>query len=90
MRGLYDKYQVVRSATGAALPRGSCFVLVPDKDPSARVALAAYAEATDNAALARDIRDWLDALRLDRSGMAVPPQDGCAGAGRHARPGEHR
>ena len=39
-----------------------CFVLRPDRDPAAKAALLAYADATDNVALADDIRRWMDTI----------------------------
>lgn len=41
----------------------NCFVLRPEKDPAARAALKAYAKATDNKVLARDLTDWLASLK---------------------------
>ncbi len=82
MRGLYGKHSVVRTSTGQTLPEGTYFVLVPAKDPAARVALAAYAEATDNATLAQDIQHWLEQLRMERT----VPAGALAVGGRHARP----
>lgn len=39
-----------------------CFVLRPDRDPAAKAALLAYEDATDNVALADDIRRWMDTI----------------------------
>ena len=55
--GLYGKYSVYKNKDGSQVT--DCFVLHPDKDPAAVVALTAYATATDNAELAADIRGWI-------------------------------
>ncbi|GEM_PF-4448033 len=55
-KGLYGKYIVHRNDL---TPVYSCFVLEPDKDPAAVVALRAYAAATENKALAQDIYNWV-------------------------------
>ena len=54
-KGLYGKYTVTRND----LTQDDCFVLKPNKDPAARIALKAYAEATTNKALAQDIYNWI-------------------------------
>ena len=51
--GLYGKYSVYKNKDGSQVT--DCFVLRPDNDPAAVVALTAYAAATDNAELAADI-----------------------------------
>lgn len=60
MDGLKVKYNVFKISDGSAVEE--CFVLRPDRDPAAKVALLAYADATDNTALADDIRRWMDAI----------------------------
>ena len=55
--GLKVKYVVVKTDTGELVE--NCFVLRPDKDPAARLALEAYAQATDNQVLASDITEWI-------------------------------
>ena len=57
-RGLYAKYQVTRTD---GKPAGRVFVLAYDKDPFARIALAAYAMAcrVTHANLSRDLFDRL-------------------------------
>ena len=60
-KGIYDKYEVRRKETGEVLD--NCFVLRPTTDTAARIGLAAYAEATHNPQLAREIRVWLKKLR---------------------------
>lgn len=57
MKGLYSKYTVIENETGEEV--GGCFVLRPKKDKAARVALKAYAQATDNIQLSEDIIAWL-------------------------------
>lgn len=61
--GLKRKYIVRKSDTGEAVD-GS-FVLRPDKDTAAVVALRAYARATDNETLAADIIKWVGAEESD-------------------------
>lgn len=56
-KGLTHKYDVRKADTGEVVE--NCFVLRPDKDPAAVAALRAYAESTDNAALAADIINWI-------------------------------
>lgn len=51
--GLRQKYRVYKAKDNA--PVEGCFVLRPGKDPAARIALEAYAKATDNKALSDDI-----------------------------------
>lgn len=58
--GLRPKYDVRKASTGELVY--PCFVLRPDRDPASVAALAAYAEATDNAELAADLRRWLEEL----------------------------
>ena len=55
--GLKEKYLVFKADTGEKVR--NCFVLRPDKDPAAIVALRAYAETTDNENLAGDIYIWV-------------------------------
>lgn len=61
--GLKVKYRVYH-AEGNTPVEGDCFVLRPDKDPTAIMALEAYAIFTDNAQLSRDITEWLK--RIER------------------------
>lgn len=58
--GLHHKYDVTKRSTGQRVT--DCFVLVPSKDPTARKALAAYADATDNPHLAADLRAWVASI----------------------------
>jgi len=60
---LYCKYNVYKIDDG--MPVKDCFVLRPDRDPAARAALAAYAIATTNKALAKDLMDWLIASKME-------------------------
>lgn len=57
-RGLFSKYSVAKNGH----PVEDCFVLEPETDPAARAALEAYAQATQNDALAADLHDWLQKL----------------------------
>lgn len=58
--GLKRKYVVLKSDTGECVE--NCFVLRPDKDKAAIAALLAYADATDNHVLAKDIRAWISTI----------------------------
>lgn len=51
--GLRKKYRVYKAKDNT--PVEDCFVLRPEKDPAARIALEAYAKATDNKALSEEI-----------------------------------
>lgn len=51
--GLQQKYRVYKTKDNT--PVEDCFVLRPEKDPAARIALEAYAKATENKVLAEDI-----------------------------------
>jgi hypothetical protein len=64
--GYYEKFKIVRNDTGEEITEFR-FVLIPgppSNDPHARVALRAYADSCDseNSALARELRERLDAL----------------------------
>ena len=61
--GLMVKYNVTKIDDGTVV--NNCFVLRPDKDHAARAALRAYADATPNDALRRDIRKWVDEIEQD-------------------------
>ena len=56
-KGLKAKYLVFKADTGERV--GNCFVLRPDKDHAAVEAIRAYARATDNETLAKDIYNWV-------------------------------
>ena len=56
-KGLKAKYLVFKADTGERVE--NCFVLRPDKDPASVEALRAYASATDNETLAKDIYNWV-------------------------------
>ncbi|MFE4712620.1 MULTISPECIES: hypothetical protein [unclassified Paenibacillus] len=60
-QGLYNKYQIINRETSQEA-EGQYFVLNPAKDPAARAALMAYADATDNQQLAMDITFWVSNL----------------------------
>lgn len=55
--GLKVKYNVTKVSDGSIV--NNCFVLRPDKDSAAVVALRAYAATTENKALAADIVGWI-------------------------------
>lgn len=55
--GLYEKYVVIKKVDGTTIT--DCFILVPEKDPAAVVAMQAYAAATDNKRLADDLYKWV-------------------------------
>lgn len=59
MIGLYGKYEVTKDGE----PVEDCFVLRPERDPAAAIALAVYAEVTDNDQLRADLRAWGDRIR---------------------------
>lgn len=66
--GLSTKYLVVHGDGEPLSPsrvKGypECFVLRPDRDRAARMALHTYACATPNRVLAADLLEWLNALR---------------------------
>lgn len=63
--GLYKKFTIFDRD---GKPVDGCFVLRPDRDPAARVALEAYADATDNDHLEFDIRAWLTMLEEEDIG----------------------
>lgn len=51
--GLRQKYRVCKAKDNT--PVDGCFVLRPEKDPAARIAMEAYAKATENKILAEDM-----------------------------------
>lgn len=57
--GLYAKYEVRKGSE----PVEDCFVLRPDRDAAARVALLAYAYATDDLKLRGDLHRWVQAIQ---------------------------
>lgn len=83
-RGLFGKYSVEKDGE----PVEACFVLEPEDDPAAREALVAYADATENDALAEDLREWVAQERpvgewsagADVLADAVDDLDGVMGA----------
>lgn len=62
-RGYYEKFRVVRKETGEEVEEDT-FTLIPSKDPAARVALAAYAQAAadiyENEQLKADLMEWVE------------------------------
>lgn len=54
--GLYNKYEILKDGVPV---EGRYFVLKPDSDRIAAVALLAYALATPNEKLADDLLGWL-------------------------------
>ncbi len=61
-QGIYNKYRVKKTDGSPMDPEARYFVLRPNLDPAARVAMRAYADATENEDLARDIFAWMDEL----------------------------
>lgn len=55
--GIYEKFIVIKRVDGTTIT--DCFVLVPEKDPAAVVAMQAYAAATENKRLADDLHKWV-------------------------------
>ncbi len=68
--GLKRKYIVFKSDTGESVE--DCFVLRPNIDDAARVALKAYADATNNKQLSADIRNW---LKCEMTDAAIKEED---------------
>lgn len=62
--GLYTKYAVYDNEDGGSVVT-DCFVLRPDKDPAALIALRTYAVVTDNVELASDIINWCKNLGME-------------------------
>jgi len=67
-KGLYDKFDVTVHRTGAKIEGGKAFVLLPEKDPAAAVALMKYADEVRKEApkLAGDIWKWLTDIELKK------------------------
>lgn len=63
-QGLYPKYRITNVQTGQEVE--GAFVLKPETDKHARIALAAYAESArgENNALARDLIAWLEMIQV--------------------------
>lgn len=59
MTGLYGKYSVIKNETGEEVQ--NCFVLRPDRDYDALVAMFVYVNLirNSNSELAGDLMDWL-------------------------------
>lgn len=75
--GLYSKYEVRKDGE----PVEDCFVLEPENDPAARVALSAYAGHTDDEDLKQDLLDWLVSIlrsNEDRSVGAATEHEGAS------------
>lgn len=58
---LYNKYRVTENGEQVE----DCFVLEPESDEAARIALHTYAAAIDDDELAADIREWLAAIEVE-------------------------
>lgn len=56
--GLYSKYEVKKRSDGT--PVNNCFVLRPDRDDAAIAAMLAYADATSDSQLAKELREWAE------------------------------
>ena len=56
--GLYGKYEVTENGD----PVPDCFVLEPETDKAARMAIRKYAEYTPNDGLSEDLIEWMDDL----------------------------
>lgn len=69
-RGFYQKYYVAKlegeGQVEACLT--DVFVLRPSRDPAALRALQKYVHCTRNRVLARDLQDWIDAIKANQSG----------------------
>jgi hypothetical protein len=64
-KGLYKKYTLINNETGKEI-EGEAFILRPDRDDTALVAMEAYAEATENQSLKQDLKAWVKYLRWER------------------------
>lgn len=58
MKGLYSKYEVRKRSDGTLV--NNCFVLRPDRDDAAIAAMLAYADATSDSRLAKELREWVE------------------------------
>ena len=65
-------FKVIDIETGAEVQ--GAFVLMPEQDSAARVALATYAEATNKPKIARWIRAWLQAIHKQRTELKKEDQ----------------
>ena len=59
-RGLYEKYIVIKK-DGTEI-KSQVFVLSPEVDDAALLALATYAGTTENKHLAQDLRSWIQTI----------------------------
>lgn len=59
LQGLYPKYHITKTADGSEVE--NAFVLKPEADPHARIALLWYARSVEdeNPALAGELREWV-------------------------------
>lgn len=71
--GLYHKYHVIKT-DGTPVEGRQFFVLELETDPVARYALAAYAAATENTVLAKDLQVLLRELEEKGTDEDVPPR----------------
>lgn len=62
MSGLYEKYEVLKDGE----PVEDCFVLEPESDKAARLALEEYARRTDDEELAQDLREWVAIIGMEK------------------------
>ncbi len=60
--GIWDKYAVLRKYRNTRTRVDGAFVLLPEKDPAALLALKAYAAASDNPTLSADIDAWVERI----------------------------
>ena len=67
------KFQVSHRERGS-LSEGDYFVLVPKRDPAAVQALRAYAKATTDPVLARELRAWADMDDAHYDDRRPPPR----------------
>lgn len=65
--GLKAKYNVYKKENGEKVEE--CFVLRPQKDLAAAVALRAYASCTDNKGLGEDILNWLKSMNYKNTNI---------------------
>lgn len=74
-KGLYGKFDVTVHRTGEKIEDGKAFVLLPEKDEAAAVALMKYADEVRKEApeLADDIMKWLTRIELRALAKAQVP-----------------
>lgn len=78
-RGIYAKYRVISVETGKEVE--GCFVLRPQKDKVARLALHTYAKYCGNSLLKKDILEWIN--DIDSYTCLYPYRKACEALGEY-------